>query len=368
MEPEDVQSLYGESYASRYVDLWQDHDAWSQEAENYVETLGAHLREGVRWLDVGCGTGWFLSQFPGIDRGGIDLSPAMLERARAANPDARFFRQGDIRVDVPEFHDAFDLVSSTGQAWGYVDSLAEVEQIAANMARWTAPDGVLYVQAPDITDLTGLVIPYNFTGETPPHNTTVVTGAIWSYYDEGGEHRDQVWPSLDVWVRWLGQWFRRVEVVTWPHRPPPPFLQHPRKHLEATGKRGPGDDAPTEVVVRPAPDADAGAADEGPEGEEPSAGIDHDALAEVHDQVWAIRRELGELAAAVAARTEASSAQQAEVHDQVWALTRELSELAQVASAPGAAPEPAPAAAPTPPSTAELVRELGRRLRPRRPR
>jgi hypothetical protein len=58
-------------------------------------------------------------------RAGVDLSTAMLARARAANPDARFFREDDIRHDVPEWHDAWDLVSSTGQAWGYVDFIGE---------------------------------------------------------------------------------------------------------------------------------------------------------------------------------------------------------------------------------------------------
>src|SRR5690606_1984893 len=127
-------------------DLWQHHELWEAETRNYLATLSEHIGPDTRWLDVGCGTGWFLSQFPGPERGGLDLSPSMLERARANNPDAAFFREGDIRDDVPEWHDRFTFVSSTGQAWGYVDSMRDVERAAHNMARWTAPDGVLFVQ------------------------------------------------------------------------------------------------------------------------------------------------------------------------------------------------------------------------------
>lgn len=252
MKTEDTRALYGPAYADRYENLWQDHPFWIAEARNYVQSLGDLISPQTRWLDVGCGTGWFLSRFPGVERGGVDLSPAMLEKARENNPDAAFFREGDIRDDVPEWHDGFTLVSSTGQAWGYVDSMAEVERIAHNMARWTAPDGVLFVQPPDLFDLTGHQLDYDFSSEPPPLHSVRITGAIWSFYDEAGAHENQVYPSLDVWVRWLSRWFRRIEVHTWPHDPPAPYLPGPRKLLLAMNKRGPNDDgAAAEIVVMP---------------------------------------------------------------------------------------------------------------------
>lgn len=285
MKPDEARALYGPAYAARYEELWQRHDLWQAEAGHYVRSLGELIEPDTKWLDVGCGTGWFLSQFPGIERGGLDLSPSMLEKARANNPDAAFFREGDIRVDVPEWHDRFDLVSSTGQAWGYVDSIRDVEKAAENMARWTAPDGVLYVQPPDLFDLVGHQLTYDFSTDTPPDNTVRITGAIWSYYDEAGEHQDQVWPSLDVWVKWLSRWFRLVEVHTWPHEPAE-ILHGPRRLVLARHKRAEGDDEPAEIVVHPAPVDERAAASASASADvaEQSAPVsaDHGAGAEQH--------------------------------------------------------------------------------------
>ncbi|MHC5820258.1 MAG: methyltransferase domain-containing protein [Nostoc sp.] len=48
------------------------------------------MGEGAKWLEVACGTGYFLSCFPEIERAGLDISPAMLKVAKQANP-ARIF-------------------------------------------------------------------------------------------------------------------------------------------------------------------------------------------------------------------------------------------------------------------------------------
>jgi SAM-dependent methyltransferase len=254
MEPEKVQELYGERYAEQYEQLWQHNPVWAPEAAHYVQSLGEQIREGTRWLDVGCGTGWFLSQFPGVERGGIDLSPAMLAQARKNNPDALFLRQGDIRDDVPEWHDAWDLVSSTGQAWCYVDTMADIQRIAENMARWTAPNGVCMVGAADIFDIAGLVIPMHMPHEPPVTGSARITAAVWNFYDEAGVHEHMIWPSIDVWLGWLAPHFNRIDVVIWPHDPPYPYLHGGRRLVLASRKRRPGDDAPAEIVVHPAPE------------------------------------------------------------------------------------------------------------------
>jgi SAM-dependent methyltransferase len=256
MEPEKVQQLYGGEYAEKYNTYWQHHPIWAPEAGHYVRSIGELIGEGTRWLDVGCGTGWFLSQFPDVERGGIDLSPGMLAQAEKANPDALFLRQGDIRDDIPEWHDQWDLVTSTGQAWGYVDTIDHVRQVADNMAAWTSPEGVLMVQPGDIFDLTGLQIDYDFHGAPQPNGTTKITGAIWNFYDEGGVHENQIWPSVDVWVRWLAVHFGRIEIVIWPHDPPFPYLFGGRRLVLASRKRKPGDETPAEIIVHPVPEAD----------------------------------------------------------------------------------------------------------------
>src|SRR5437763_8239050 len=92
--------------------------------------------------DVACAAGWFLSQFAGRNRAGLDISPAILARAGIASPDAEL-RQGDFLEDQPAWHDRLDLVSCVWFAYCYVQTVDDVERLIANMAGWTSPTGVV---------------------------------------------------------------------------------------------------------------------------------------------------------------------------------------------------------------------------------
>lgn len=240
--------VYDDRYAERYDQLWQENPDWSGEVDNYLESFRQVLTPETRWLDAGCGTGWFLSKFPGIPRAGMDIAPAMLRQAAKANPDALFFREADFRSDVPEWHDSWDLISATGQGWGYVDHLSEIATIIDNWARWLTPTGTLFIQAADLADLTGLERAQYYDIEAPPTDPIAITGVIWSIRDAAGLHPNQIWPSFDLWIRWLRKRFRRIEVVVWPHDPE--FLPVPRRLILASAKRLPGDDGPTEIIHR----------------------------------------------------------------------------------------------------------------------
>lgn len=250
---EAVRQLYGQDYARAYEEIWQRNELWVPEAEHHVRTLRELVDPAERWLDVGCGTGYFLSQFPGVERAGVDLSPSMLERARANNPDALFFREGDIVDDVEEWHGAWDLVTCTGQPWSYCKTMDEIRQVVANIAAWTAPGGVAMLQPGDLTDLNGCRLDYDFGTDRPAPGTTRITGAIWSHWEEDFTHLDMIWPSLDVWVKWFAEHFADVEVIHWPWDPPPPILHWPRRVIIARAKRAEGDDSPATIHYQ-APD------------------------------------------------------------------------------------------------------------------
>lgn len=96
---------------------------------------------GDRLLDVGCGTG--LSFVPMLARGwrvtGCDISPEMLERARAkAGPEVEL-AVADMR-ELPLFGE-FDLIWAVNDAMNYLLSVEDFEAALRGMRRNLAPDG-----------------------------------------------------------------------------------------------------------------------------------------------------------------------------------------------------------------------------------
>ena len=70
--------------------------------------IQAHVRPGLRVLDVGCGVGETLTTLSGVERVGMDFSPAMIAQATASHPEIRF-EEGDIRYDLSRLG-LFDLI------------------------------------------------------------------------------------------------------------------------------------------------------------------------------------------------------------------------------------------------------------------
>ena len=64
--------VYNEEHAKRYNNTWFNNDVWEPEKKQHIDTLRSLLSENTKWLDAGCGTGYFLSCFPEIKRAGFD--------------------------------------------------------------------------------------------------------------------------------------------------------------------------------------------------------------------------------------------------------------------------------------------------------
>src|SRR5688572_20450623 len=131
MNRSEVERLYDARYARSYSEKFLLSETTRPDAEFEATVLGGLIASTANWLDVACGTGHFLSKFPGVERAGLDVSPAMLEMARLANP-AVTFRNGDFRDDIPEWHDRWGLVSCMWYAYGLVESLREVRTVMRN--------------------------------------------------------------------------------------------------------------------------------------------------------------------------------------------------------------------------------------------
>lgn len=251
MERHHVVDLYDDGYASSYDERFL-LDAWPRAGADFeAEVLRGLLGDDARWLDVGCGTGYFLSRFPEVERAGMDLSPSMLEQARAANPDAQFFHEGDFRDDVEAWHGAWSVVSCMWTAYNYVQSMPEFDQLIGNLIRWTRPGGSVFIPVMDLEDLRYVQVGYEEDPEVWG-GTIALTGVTWTWDEAatGKHHEHLIAPHIGHFVKLLEPHFTSVEIVRYP-------VLHPgwisRKAIVATGRRPVGETGRADVVWHPIP-------------------------------------------------------------------------------------------------------------------
>jgi SAM-dependent methyltransferase len=320
-------TVYDGAYARTYGQRWWHQDHWRADELWYHGLISDRLGPGVRWLDVGCGTGHFLSKFPEATRAGLDLSGDMLAVAREANPGVPF-RQASATEPYPEWNEQWDLVTSTGEPWSYLRTLDEFELWVANMAAWTSPHGVVLNQTPDIRDLAFATIDYHFGDDPPPPGVVSVLGVMWDMAEHDIVHGQMIWPSIDLWARWYGRHFRRVEIL---HPPVGSGVIFGRT-IFASEKRAPGDDRPTEYIYEPPP------VDPVPSGTEVIEKVRQDLANQLQwtrDELATVRRQVSDLVDLLA-RPQAADAGDPDrydivgvVHEQVAGIRRELAELAR---------------------------------------
>jgi SAM-dependent methyltransferase len=108
-----------------------------------LERAEAEGLQGNRLLDVACGTGF--SFIPLLERGwrvtGCDLSPAMVEAARAKVGDRAELHVADMR-ELPDLGE-FDLIWSINSAMSYLLSVEELTATLVGMRRSLAPGGLV---------------------------------------------------------------------------------------------------------------------------------------------------------------------------------------------------------------------------------
>ena len=233
MKRDEVNVLYDRAYADSYDAKFIHRDICQSDASFEVKVLAKALERRPSWLDVGCGTGYFLSQFPGHHRAGLDISAAMLERARAASPDATFY-QHDFRLPRPEWQNAWGLVSSMWHAYGYVDTLNEFEQFLNNICDWTALDGSLFLPYLDLNGLWETALPFDMPNPYQPAKVHIM-GLIWTYIDADKVHRNMIAPHAEHIRGLLQRRFHQVNVIDYP--PAMPGWQIVRKAFLAEHKR-----------------------------------------------------------------------------------------------------------------------------------
>lgn len=219
MNPDEIRQLYSAHYADVYDGRFLHSELAKPDTEFEIETLRDLLKTGGPWLDVACGTGYFLSKFPDTQRAGLDLSPSMIAKAEERNPGVEI-RQQNFLEPMPEWRNKWALVSCMWYAYGLVSSMAEIETLVENLASWTAPDGVCFVPLCDPVLVAGKPIPYEITG-TPWEGDVFVTGITWSYHeDDGSRHQNMIAPQVTHMTRMFDKYFEDISLITYPSRRP----------------------------------------------------------------------------------------------------------------------------------------------------
>lgn len=212
MKPDDIQTTYGTAYAAVYDDTFL-HSDWNRPSLAFqLDLIRQHLPATGEWLDVACGTGFVLSQFPGIRRTGLDISPSMLAVARERNPDATFV-QRDFREPVPAWEGRYDLVTSMWWAYCYLDTMTEVQGLVAQLAGWTSPDGTVLLPLLNVNklDTHNIKVPY-IDPKVP--GRCMLTGVIWAWIQEdGARHHDLIAPQVAHLHAMFLQHFEDVAIV-----------------------------------------------------------------------------------------------------------------------------------------------------------
>jgi SAM-dependent methyltransferase len=220
MTRDEIVRLYDREYASTYEEKFLLSPLTKPDAEFETSLLRGFLTPGVTWLDVACGTGYFLRQFPEVERAGIDLSPAMLEHARATNPGVAL-SEHDFREPIPDWQDRWGLVSCMWYAYSLVDTVRDLIRLIENLASWTAPDGTCFVPLGDPGLITGVDLPYRanspFEAASSP-GKVVITGILWSYVENGGQktHSQMIAPNLEFMVEQFETFFESVSIIRYP--------------------------------------------------------------------------------------------------------------------------------------------------------
>lgn len=373
MDRDEILRIYDQWYADTYDERFHGGDAWNDNLGGYkVELVGELLPPGGTWLDVGCGTGKHLSSHPDVRREGLDLSPSMVQKARAANPGVTI-HEGSYLEDRPEWVGRWNLVTNLWLSYQFVDSLKLLEQAVGNMASWVAPDGVFLVHVADCEDVArGVQLPWE-DPETPVFSDSLfVTAVHWTWKESNGRtHHDLLAPQLQRMVNIVARDFEEIEVRRWPaiapgsDRPKGVIGRRKREQRLASSEVGdtypyiltfpprdhPGEHDPT----RPGDPGFAAPATTAAAAQPMEASI-----GSLREEVVALRAQLSSLSDALFPPvTDDTYDTLGVVHEQVWAIRNDVTELARRGT---------PSADLSGMSTKRLAREVARRLNPLSPR
>jgi 2-polyprenyl-3-methyl-5-hydroxy-6-metoxy-1,4-benzoquinol methylase len=151
------QPRYGRAMQAYYEDLWErlPDDLRPPDLERRRRFLLAHVRPGLRVLDLGCGAGEFTVALAraGANVIGVDVAEAALRRARARDPSLDL-RLAPIEGPLPLPDNSFELVWASE----VIEHVADTAPWLSEIRRVLVPRGMLLLTTPNHSRLTVLVL------------------------------------------------------------------------------------------------------------------------------------------------------------------------------------------------------------------
>jgi SAM-dependent methyltransferase len=125
----DIGAYYDALYAAR-TDVWREQ-GHSDEFTRYIVDLVEAAAPG-RYLDVGCGEGFFLTEVRRAEGFGVDLSRQALRRARARSRATVAIAAAE---NLPFPDRVFDVVTSIGAMEHFLDDVAATTEVRRVLTR-----------------------------------------------------------------------------------------------------------------------------------------------------------------------------------------------------------------------------------------
>jgi SAM-dependent methyltransferase len=225
--------IYKGDYALKYDEMWIDNPKWRPETAYIQSIIAKNISSNIKWLDAGCGTGFFLKKFKGFQRAGFDISEDMLELAKIDNEDCLFLMKHNICEPFHDWNGKWDFISCTGQPWAYLNSINEIVNVVLNFYNWLSPSGKCLLVPDDVQIAFNINYHYNFNVEEFHNKYQVLNALVWSIKDPYSVHKYLIYPMLDQWVRWFSVYFERIDILS------KKFDTHvvPRTYLICSNKR-----------------------------------------------------------------------------------------------------------------------------------
>lgn len=198
MRRASLHSLYDTDYAKSYDERYLHSPTFKDKTIGEVKIIDKALSalEGPpKWLDIACGTGYFLAQFPSHERAGLDFSPGMLTLARDRNPDATFY-QGDMRKRQLFPPGSWSFITSMWYAYMYLGTVNRIQKFIRNASYWLTDTGLFFFPVcpfENIAPGAPIDCPYPLVSSHPVVGGPIWISAVqWSWEEPNGKYHENL--------------------------------------------------------------------------------------------------------------------------------------------------------------------------------